>query len=352
VTRSVVCAGAVLAAVIGAAAERQDRQPTDGALPGVRVEPPATLHATGLYTDGRVGAIDPRNRAFTPQYPLWTDGLQKRRWVYLPPDAAIDVTDAHAWDYPVGTRFWKEFSLGSRPVETRLLWKASAAGWVFATYVWNADGTDAVLAPDGGVRNVVDVAPGRRHSIPSKTDCMACHGPRSTGPLGFNALQLSTDRDPNAIHGERPRPDMLTLHTLEQEGRLSPSRPDLVSQPPRIRTADPATRAVLGYLAANCGVCHDGSGDITGFGPSVAYREVMTDGDAVARALADHPTRWQIPGLPEGSSVLLRPGAPDQSAIVVRMRSRSPSSQMPALGTVVRDDAAVDAVAQWTAHQR
>jgi hypothetical protein len=48
-------------------------------------------------------------------------------------------------------------------------------------------------------------------------------------------------------------------------------------------------------------------------------------------------------------SVLVSPGDPDLSAIVARMRSRSPSSQMPPLGTVVRDQAAVDAMTRWIA---
>jgi hypothetical protein len=51
----------------------------------------------------------------------------------------------------------------------------------------------------------------------------------------------------------------------------------------------------------------------------------------------------------DGQSVLIDPRAPDQSAMLVRMRSRRPSSQMPPLGTVVRDEAAVTALAGWIA---
>ena len=49
--------------------------------------------------------------------------------------------------FPVGTRLWKEFSLGRR-LETRML-ERTREGWRFATYVWTEDGTDAVLAPPG-----------------------------------------------------------------------------------------------------------------------------------------------------------------------------------------------------------
>src|SRR5204862_535183 len=81
------------------------------------------------------------------------------------------------------------------------------------------------------------------------------------GPLGFNALQLSTDRDPNAIHGEPLAPGMTTLATLVTDGLMQPARRELVASPPRIHTGSPRTRSVLGYFAANCGTCHNRSGE-------------------------------------------------------------------------------------------
>jgi mono/diheme cytochrome c family protein len=310
--------------------------------------PPLRLSETGLYAEGQPGEVDARNRAFSPQYPLWTDGASKRRWVYLPPGATIDASSDDTWEYPVGTRFWKEFSFGGRKVETRLLWKVTSERWIAAAYVWNEEQTDAVLAPEQGVAGVAEVAPGRRHSVPAGADCVACHG-SATRPLGFGALQLSTDRDPNAIHGEPLAPGMLTLATLVDEGLLAPVRSDLVSSPPRIRTGSPRTRAVLGYLAANCGACHNRSGEITANVPPLSYADVMADADAVARSLVGRATRWQVPGVADGASVVLDPAAPDHSALLARMRSRRPSSQMPPLGTVVRDQQAIDAVAEWIA---
>jgi hypothetical protein len=96
-------------------------------------------------------------------------------------------------------------------------------------------------------------------------------------------------------------------------------------------------------------MCHNGRGEIAAVGPDIRYADLLADGDAVARQLIGQPTRWQAPGTPEGTSVLVQPGAPELSAIFLRMRSRSPSSQMPPLGTVVRDQQAVDALARWIA---
>lgn len=305
---------------------------------------PQRLADTGLFNES--GAIAAGIRLFSPQYPLWSDGMAKKRWVYLPPGSVIDARDEYEWNMPAGTRFWKEFSVGARKVETRMLWKTSDAQWIAASYIWNSDGTDAVLAPDAGVPDVIEVAPGRRHSIPSRSDCLACHGKR-TRPLGFNALQLSADRDPNAIHGEPLGPGMISLTDLVNEDLLAPARPDLAANPPRIRTSLPATRSILGYLSSNCGTCHNGSDEISAAAPAITYRDLLTDGDAVASSLVGRPTRWQIPGTPDGATVLIQPGAPQLSALVARMRSRSPSSQMPPLGTVLRDEKALSAIELW-----
>jgi hypothetical protein len=340
---------AVALAMIAVATAQGLSRGTLAAPPPDDLTAPERLIDTGLYASGHPGVVDARNRAFSPQYPLWSDGATKARWVYLPPGTAIDATDPRQWNFPAGTRFWKEFSFNGRKAETRMLWKASSTRWIAASYLWNEDGTDARLAPADGLPGVVEIAGDRKHSIPSAGDCLACHGSRRTGPLGFNALQLSDDRDPNALHAEALAPGMLTLKTLVNERLLSPGGADLVRTPPRIRTASPATRAVLGYLTANCGSCHDGSGEISTFSVSLRHSDLMRDGDAVARSLAGRPSTWQVPGVAEGASVLVDPASPESSAILARMRSRRPSSQMPPLGTVVRDQAAVEAITRWIA---
>jgi cytochrome c553 len=309
-------------------------------------EVPARLSETGLYVQGQVGTVDARNRQFTPQYPLWSDGAVKTRWVFLPPGTTIDARDDDAWEFPVGTRFWKEFSFNGRKIETRMLWKA-AARWVAVSYVWNEAQTDAVLASDRGEPGVAQLTPGRSHSIPSASDCLACHGAKHTEPLGFNPLQLSTDRDPNAIHGEALALEAVTLRTLVAERLISPVRTDLVDEPPRIRSASTQTRTMLGYLSTNCGSCHRRESDIAAEVPSLKPSDLVRDGDAVARSLVGRIVAWQVPGVHEGGSVLIDLHAPEKSAMLVRMRSRSPSSQMPPLGTVLRDQKAVDALAQW-----
>jgi len=71
------------------------------------IKPPQTLQQTGLYADFATLRVDPDHLAFAPQYPLWTDGAAKRRWISLPPGTSIDGSDPDAWVFPTGTRLWK-----------------------------------------------------------------------------------------------------------------------------------------------------------------------------------------------------------------------------------------------------
>jgi hypothetical protein len=309
---------------------------------------PERLADTGLYLPG-TSTIDPRNRAFSPQYPLWTDGAHKARWIQLPPGGRIVAHDADTWEFPVGTRLWKEFAFEGRKVETRMIWRATAATWIFAAYVWNEAQTEATLAPAEGLPGVVAVAPGKRHDVPSRDDCRTCHENGAASVLGFSALQLSTDRDPGAPHAEPLQPGMVTLQTLVEE-RLIDAPAGLFARPPRI-PGDARTRSTLGYLSANCGHCHNPESTVATvrFPLRMPAYATAAQVDETVEALVARTTKWDLPHTAPGTTAAIRPGAPDLSALFVRMRSRRPSSQMPPLGTTVADRDAVDLVSAWIA---
>jgi hypothetical protein len=312
------------------------------------VEAPRLLSQTELYA-GHAPDVDPRNLPYSPQYPLWTDGAAKSRWVFLPPGTRIDDRDVDAWVVPPGTKFWKEFSFGGRKVETRLIWRATAARWVFATYLWNGEQTDAVLASPDGVPGYYEIAPGRRHTIPGVSDCRNCHEDERSPLLGFNALQLSTDRDPLAPHAEPLKPGMATLRTLLDRGLLYPPRKELLENPPRIHSATPRGRAVLGYFASNCGSCHRTMGSLALLGLDFFHLASARD-EAAEPGFATTVGRtgkWGIPDLVAGETRRIEPGAPEKSSVFYRMNSRRASSQMPPLGTVLVDQDAVDLLERW-----
>jgi mono/diheme cytochrome c family protein len=310
---------------------------------------PALLSETGLYAGEGTTQIDPRNRPFSPQYPLWSDGAAKKRWIRLPDGAAIDATNLARWEFPVGTRFWKEFSFNGRKVETRMLWRATQERWVFASYAWNEAQTEAMLAPETGIPDVAEVAPfdvaqgkpGKRHTIPGVADCRSCHDSARTEILGFDALNLSDDRDPNAPHAETLTNEMLTLRTLTEENLIYPKRQELIATPPRIAARSANERAALGYLSTNCGSCHNRESSIASLGLILKHR----DGSTLTTTV-NQRGHWVVPEAQEESR-LINPGHPESSAIIRRLKSRRPSSQMPPLGTVVVDRDALDLLVRW-----
>jgi hypothetical protein len=307
---------------------------------------PQRLSETGLYAAD--GSVDPRNRSFTPQYPLWTDGATKQRWVRLPDGGTIDVRDPDGWQFPPGTMFWKEFAWRGRKVETRMIRIRADGTPAYATYAWNADGTDAVLAPDDGIARSYEISRGKWHAIPATADCRGCHESGPSSILGFSALQLSDDRDSLAPHAEPVTASSLTLRTLVAEDRLRPVQPSLATHPPRIRARDAIERAALGYLSSNCGTCHNTRGPLSRLGFSLRHDFPGVGGahEPAIETAVGSAGRFALPGDHAGSR-LIEPGLPKASAVMHRMMSRRPATQMPPIGTVIADSAGAALVRQW-----
>ena len=305
---------------------------------------PEKLSQTGLFLPG-TSDVAPNLLPFAPQYPLWTDGATKRRWLHLPPGTSIDAADPDAWVFPAGTRVWKEFGYEA-PVETRMIERLADGSWRYATYIWNEDGSDADLAPAEGVPALpVQGAPGGNYSIPSGNDCRGCHEAAAQPVLGFSALQLSPDRDPLAPHAERPGPAYVDMRVLHERGLLMDLPEELVKTPPRIEAPSPQARAALGYLHGNCGHCHNDNGPI-------AELDLSLRQSAVARSASAARTLETLVGYPaevdtKRIDTRVVPGSHDASMLFARMRTRNPLMQMPPLGTRVSDTTAVELIGSW-----
>ena len=308
--------------------------------------PPARLRDTGLYADWGTRTVRPEHVAFSPQYALWTDGAAKARWMSIPAGMWIDGSDPDAWEFPVGTKLWKEFRFARR-AETRFI-ERTAGGWRYATYAWTEDERDAPLAPERGIPYSVEIRDGVRHAIPSRTDCRACHEASPVRVLGVGALQLSPDRDPLAPHAEAPSPDAVDLRGLVARGLLRNLPARYLTTPPRIAARTPTERAALGYLHGNCSACHSDAGELANLGFSLRYPVGRTP-EAVAPALLtalERPSKYR-PTDTDAVAYRLRAGDPHGSMIVSRMGSRHPIAQMPPLGTRLVDEEAVQLIRRW-----
>ncbi|KAA2285067.1 hypothetical protein [Arenimonas fontis] len=305
---------------------------------------PPRLGLTGLFEDGNPARVDPGHLAFSPQYPLWTDGARKQRWISLPTGTAVDARDPNAWQFPPGTRLWKTFAY-DRPVETRMIERLADGSWRYATYIWREDGSDADLAPARATVLTIAAAPEGRYVVPSRDDCTACHEGGATPVLGFSALQLSPDRDPHAPHASAGQ---LGLDDLVRMGRITGLPDAMLRKPPRIPAASPEERAALGYLHGNCGHCHNRSGRGVPVALNLAalWRDDGIDADSIRASMFGREARYAGIGQPRR---LVVPGEPVSSLLPVRMRSRDPLLQMPPLGTQSVDDRGLALVEHWIA---
>lgn len=306
---------------------------------------PQHLHETGLYADASSMRIDSSNLEFSPQYPLWSDGARKRRWIRLPPGTAIDASNVDAWEFPVGTRLWKEFALDRR-IETRFIERLPNGTWRFATYIWNEDGTDATLAPSAGIAALQ--TNGGSYAIPAQSDCRTCHEGTATPVLGFSALQLSPDRDPLAPHVEAR--EGVSLSDLVSRGLIKNLPQAMIRTPPRIAASSPVERAALGYLHGNCAHCHNDSGAPAPVDLMLAQsaNSRAVDSARVLRSLINAPSRFRGHRM-GGDASLVVPGHADRSVLIARMRSRDRWTQMPPLGTDQPDTAALELIERWIA---
>lgn len=309
---------------------------------------PARLSDTGLFAKDSVETLAAGVQSFTPQYALWSDSAAKRRWIRLPEGGVIDGSSPADWRFPAGTRFWKEFSVAGRRVETRLIERTASGDWRFAAYVWNDAQTEATLAPIEGVAALV-LPDGGRYAIPGEADCRACHEGGSSPVLGFTALQLSPDRDPLAPRAEAPRPGDVSLVSLAASGRLIGFPQELLKAPPRINAPTAMGRAVLGYLNANCGHCHVDPARTAAAVP-VGLQLAVDPADPGAgaagiRRLVAGESRYRPRGAADARHVV--PGNPQAGTLLARMRSRDPRIQMPPLGTVKPDLEAIALIERW-----
>jgi hypothetical protein len=288
-----------------------------------------TLAETGLYQDfaSRQLAVD--IHTFQPAHQLWSDAAVKQRWIRLPPGTQIDTAEMDHWQFPVGTKLWKQFGHDGNALETRMVerYGPGPEDYWMGSFVWSADGTTATFAVDG--QSNIN---GTQHDAPAAKICTSCHRGDKGRVLGASAVQLSHD-GPG-----------LTLDALAAEARLShPPPPGTRYRPP----GDAVTAAAFGYLHANCGHCHNRTGTAwpdTQATMRLYVGETVATETAIYRTLVGQKVQyWRHPTL----TTRVVPGEPASSAVLARMMVRGSKDQMPPLATELTDMTGIDALTRW-----
>ncbi len=295
---------------------------------------PRTLEDFGFFQD-QAGRI-PANRVvpYMLNTPLYSDGADKLRYIYLPEGTEMAADGEGLLKFPVGSAIIKTFAFGEgedqRFIETRVLLHRTD-GWLALPYRWNDDQSDARLAVAGA--RIALTTPGGEeisYRVPNKNQCKQCHTKDGqVTPIGPKARNLSADWLADRVSAGH-------LGTMPQ---VAAHFPDWSARED-ISDVNSLARA---YLDVNCAHCHQPGSMASNSGLDLRWEQ--HDGQAVG---IRKPPVAAGRGA-GGYAVSIAPGNPDASIMVHRMSSIEPGVAMPELGkgTVDKDGLAV--IRKWIA---
>ncbi|MEO8064220.1 MAG: PQQ-dependent sugar dehydrogenase [Pseudomonadota bacterium] len=287
----------------------------------------------------QTGCVNPANPTqpatglipYAPNAPFFSDGANKARWLALPDSGRINVTASNDFDFPNGSVLVKNFSLGSRLVETRLFMRHNNGEWAGYTYEWNAGGTEAMRVVGG---KTVTVA-GQTWQFPSEAQCLQCHSVAAGRTLGPEIGQLNGDF---GYPTGRTANQLTTLNAIDT---LTPALAQAAAQLPVI--PNPFGSAALGeraraYLHSNCSYCHQPGGPAP---TDLDFR--YTTALAAMNACDITPDRGDL-GITDPRRIA--PGSAARSVVVARV-NRTGADAMPPLMRHTIDTAGVQLLTDW-----
>jgi len=320
--------------------------------------PLAELQGTGLCDDPGCQTINADIVEYEPRFTLYDDGATKRRWMQLPAGTQIDTTNMDRWVFPVGTKFWKEFSQGGVRVETRFETKLldddlAVNSWFYVSYVWNGTQDSTVAVTNGPTDQN-----GTTHDIPSRAQCKDCHESLTPGRvLGFQAIQLD-----GAV-------GTVNLESLIADGKLTTTPTGTAGARFPLPGTD-VDKTALGYFHANCGHCHNPTSPthdtvdlelllettkLATVPATPAFKSaVRSTGDVCGDGIDNDADGRIDNGCPDQSLTidgvsypdLILPNDPDNSGLLQRMKTTG-IRRMPKIMVEVPDPDGVAAITAW-----
>lgn len=312
-----------------------------------RPQPPATLSATGAFSD--LAGLTPRAglMPYDLIQPLWSDGADKKRWIAIPndgtPDSAeerIAFSENGPWGFPVGTVLIKHFEYEGRRLETRFFVNGEDGKFYGFTYRWRADHSDADLLPGPSVEETIPLAGGRtlRWHFPGRVECFACHSDAAGVVLGPKTRQLNRD----LLYPSTGR-IANQLATWNELGFFA-NAPDPAAIPGFLKsanvndTAESLDRRARSYLDANCSQCH-----LPGGPTQAGFDARLTTPPHYQNLVNVDP----VNGLEFPDPKIVKPGVPDDSVLLFRMGTLDDCCAMPPIAKNALDVDAIRVVTGW-----
>lgn len=312
--------------------------------------PPKLLSEFGFFTNPRAQSPADGVIPYDLATPLFSDGAQKFRFVFVPEGKAAAYSRDEAFDFPAGSALVKTFAFPAdhaspdgplRLIETRVLLKHDD-GWQAWAYLWNEAQTDAELKIAGAKVELSVAAPGGgetrfTYSVPNKNQCKACHALNGEiVPLGPKARNLN-----RVFDYAEGRENQLAHWTAAGVLAGAPAPDDADAVPDWRDAAAPVDARARAWLDVNCAHCHRRDGPASNSGLFLTWGET----EPTALGIGKRPV---AAGRGSGGRTYdIAPGYPGESILLYRIESVEPGVMMPELGRVLPDPAAVALLREW-----
>jgi uncharacterized repeat protein (TIGR03806 family) len=280
---------------------------------------------------------------------LFSNYAEKLRFVKLPEGTQAVYNDTIVFQFPEGTILIKNFyypadfrkpEKGRRILETRLLVNETE-GWQAYPYIWNDEQSEAFYDPAGETKTIsyVSVA-GKKittpYVIPNKNQCKGCHIRNDKLlPIGPSARQLNGNFDYDGKTENQ-------LQHWVASGILNELPPNIPRAPvwndPGSGDLNARARA---YLDVNCGHCHARSGPASTSGLFLDIYEHNSTHLGVNKSPV-------AAGRGAGNlQVDIKPGDPNNSIMIFRMKTNDPAIAMPEIGREQIHKEGVALIEEW-----
>ena len=275
---------------------------------------------------------------------LFTDYASKKRFIWMPEGVKANyVSDTDMLDFPVGTCLIKNFYYEQaapgntqKIIETRLM-IMKQDGWVFASYIWNDEQTEAVLNDVPVQKSVQFTHNGQQYDInyqiPSPSQCIACHrkdgAPTAIGPKPQNLF-----KDYAYADGSMNQLAKWTQHGFLQNAPSSVAAS--VDWKDQTKSLDLRARS---YLDINCAHCHSPGGPCDYTPMDLAFN-ATADAVNYGFCVAPQDGASGLPYIVSGRDFA-------NSLMPFRMSTNVQSQMMPNIGRTIVDDEAVLLIKQW-----
>ncbi|RYY30623.1 MAG: hypothetical protein EOO04_04355 [Chitinophagaceae bacterium] len=263
------------------------------------------LSAYGIFSEHRNLIHHNRYYFYEIPTPLFSDYTWKQRLIMLPEGTRLEPENNELPRFPDSTILVKSFFVyhdmrdtlrGKRIIETRLLVKRDDV-WNAASYLWNDEQTDAILAT-AGVDLPVNWIDGNgkpvvlSYHVPSQIECGMCHrSGEQLVPLGPKMRNLN-------MTVNRAGRTMNQLDHMQQAGVLAATDPaGYTVTPDWTNLSFSLEQRARAYLDVNCSHCHKDGGLADGSSLRLAYDVSRDDSKMKKRksSVIDQMSRGSMP---------------------------------------------------------